>query len=71
MGGLGKESSFEFKYIPNLDLTTELGRQEDSGLGHSGVEWRNLKALFVASMLIGLLSWLMTKGASVIVAKLS
>lgn len=71
MGGLGKETGFEFKYIPSLGLKTEPGRPEDSGLARSGVERRNLKALSIASVFMGLLAWLIMKAASAMVAELS
>ncbi|KAI9820644.1 MAG: hypothetical protein M1827_005013 [Pycnora praestabilis] len=47
--GLGEETNFEFKYIPEFHTTTELGEaQEVVGLKQPGVERRNLKTLVIA-----------------------
>ncbi|CAL3973540.1 hypothetical protein PZA11_005753 [Diplocarpon coronariae] len=53
--GLGEESSFEFKYIPNLDTKTLMGEYVP-GRGESGIERRNLKVLVMASAAMGLMS---------------
>ena len=71
MGGLGKETTFDFKYVPQLDLTTEPGRPENSGLGQSGVERRNLKALLIASGVIAVVAWLIMRSVSAALAMLS
>ncbi|PBP20330.1 tat pathway signal sequence [Diplocarpon rosae] len=55
--GLGEESSFEFKYIPNLDTKTLMGEYVP-GRVESGVERRNLKALVMATAAMGLVSYL-------------
>ncbi|KAJ5038084.1 uncharacterized protein L3040_006955 [Drepanopeziza brunnea f. sp. 'multigermtubi'] len=54
--GLGEESDFEFKYIPNLDTTTSMADYVP-GVKNSGVERRNLKALIWGSAFLGLLSY--------------
>lgn len=72
--GLGAETVFEFKYIPDFAFRTE--KVEDdrkrSGLIGSGVERRNLQALIVAGILTAgvaavgwgaaKLSWMGVKG---------
>jgi hypothetical protein len=58
--GLGKETTFDFKHIPNLDTTTSMGEYV-SGLQDSGVERRNLKALVMGSAFMGLISFLLVK----------
>ena len=50
--GLGQESVFEFKYIPEFHTTTELGESEEVGLKQLGVERRNLKTLIVAILVM-------------------
>lgn len=58
-GGLGEETNFDFKYIPNFDTTTtELGAYEKSGLGEKGIERRNLLTLCVMGALLGIVSWM-------------
>lgn len=57
--GLGEETVFDFKYIPNFGMmSTEAGRYEASGLKERGVERRNLKTLVIASTVIGVASYL-------------
>ena len=50
--GLGEETNFDFKYIPNFDTRTSMGEYV-SGLEESGVERRNLRALVIASTVFG------------------
>jgi hypothetical protein len=54
--GLGEETNFDFKYIPNFDTTTPKGENE-SGLKESGVERRNLRTLVIASAFMGIVSY--------------
>lgn len=56
--GLGQASTFEFKYIPNLDTTTTSKGLYVPGTSSSGVERRNLKAFVLASVLMGVVSYL-------------
>jgi hypothetical protein len=51
--GLGEETNFDFKYIPNFDTTTSMGEYV-SGLKESGVERRNLSALCMGSAVMGI-----------------
>lgn len=46
--GLGQETVFDFKYIPDYHVTTERGDDAESGIREHGVERRNLKALLMA-----------------------
>ena len=46
-GGLGAESTFDFKYVPDFSRTTQMEDPEESGLKHSGVERRNLQAFIL------------------------
>jgi hypothetical protein len=53
--GLGGESNFEFKYVPQFDTTTTTSRDAQDvestlkRLRKGGVEWRNLKALLISA----------------------
>jgi hypothetical protein len=54
--GLGTESNFDFKYIPNFDTETNMGDYV-AGLRSSGLERRNFGALLVFSAAVGLASF--------------
>jgi hypothetical protein len=56
--GLGEETNFEFKYVPNFSTTTELGAYEVSGMKGTGIEERNLRTLIAASAFISVVSYL-------------
>ena len=43
--GLQEESTFDFKYIPDLHKTTRMEDGEKTGIQQSGIERRNLQAL--------------------------
>jgi hypothetical protein len=46
--GLGGESVFDFKYVPDFHITTEAGGSATHvGIKEPGVERRNLKALLI------------------------
>ena len=50
--GLGEETVFDFKYIPNLSLIgTEAGKYEASHRKR-GIESRNLRTLVIASVVV-------------------
>jgi hypothetical protein len=56
--GLGEETNFDFKYIPNFETTgTEMGEYV-AGLKESGVERRNLRTLVIASVCIAVASYI-------------
>lgn len=56
--GLGQESVFEFKYIPEFHTTTEMDEAEEVGVKQPGIERRNLKTLIIAIAIVLTLSWL-------------
>jgi hypothetical protein len=57
--GLGEETVFDFKYIPNLSMpTTELGEYDDSSIPNTGIETRNFRTLVVASTVVALISYM-------------
>ena len=51
--GLKEETTFDFKYIPDLHKTTQMEEGEKSGIRQSGVERRNLQTLVLG---VGFLS---------------
>jgi len=51
-GGLGKETVFEFKYVPDFSKKTQREDPEDTGLKQPGVERRNLQAFAVGSCIL-------------------
>ena len=55
--GLGQESLFEFKYVPQFGTTTEMGEDESSGLTRPGIEQRSLKTLVIAAAVLAVLGW--------------
>lgn len=55
--GLGEETNFDFKYIPNFDTKTHMGDYV-VGLKSSGVERRNLGSLVMFSAVVGAVSYL-------------
>jgi hypothetical protein len=55
--GLGAETNFDFKYIPDFSAGAAQGGMEETGATESGVELRNLKTLIVASATICIASW--------------
>lgn len=55
--GLGAETNFDFKYIPDFSAGTAQDEVEKVGTTESGVELRNLKTLIVASAAICIASW--------------
>ncbi|KAL9106476.1 MAG: hypothetical protein Q9227_008507 [Pyrenula ochraceoflavens] len=51
--GLGEESVFDFKYVPDYHVKTDPADPNESGLKEHGVERRNLKALLVGITVLG------------------
>ena len=50
--GLGEETMFEFKYIPDFSKKTQMEEPEASGSKGSGIEKRNLRAFVIACCLL-------------------
>jgi len=47
--GLGQETLFDFKYIPDFHVTTARGGDEQTGIKEAGIERRNLNTLLIAT----------------------
>lgn len=52
--GLGEETTFDFKYIPNLSKKTQMEDALDPGPEEAGLERRNLQALGIGCVLLAL-----------------
>lgn len=55
--GLGAETNFDFKYIPDFHTSTKQEGVEEIGLTKSGIERRNLRTLIIASTIVCIASW--------------
>lgn len=57
--GLGGETNFELKYVPQLGRITEPGGPKDLGLriGPTRPERRGLTTLVLAAVLVGSVAW--------------
>ncbi|KAF2749037.1 hypothetical protein M011DRAFT_420316 [Sporormia fimetaria CBS 119925] len=62
----GTETLFDFKYVPEYETVTELGKAGESEFKGTSVEMRNLKALGVFVGVVGVGSWVAWKGVSVV-----
>jgi hypothetical protein len=67
--GLGEETNFDFKYIPNFDTNTYMGEYV-FGVKESGVERRNLGALAIAGAVLGIVFYLCLKTTVGVVDKI-
>ena len=55
--GLGAETNFDFKYIPDFHTSTKEEAVEETGLTEHGIERRNLRTLVIASTIVCIISW--------------
>jgi len=55
--GLGAETNFDFKYIPDFHTSTKQEEIEETGLTEPGIERRNLRILIIASTIVCIISW--------------
>jgi len=53
----GQASNFDFKYVPEYSIITELEESEEAKITYSGVERRNLKWLLLAAGFLGVSAW--------------
>lgn len=66
-GGLGAETTFDFKYIPELSKSTQMEDLDDCGLKQSGVERRNLQVFGIGCVFLGICGYIGLRVTSVIV----
>lgn len=66
--GLGSETNFDFKYVPQLGRTTELGQPEGSRLRIGAPERQGLTTLMLAAALVAAVAWSGFRAASGLMA---
>ena len=66
-GGLGAETTFDFKYIPELSKRTQMEDLDDCGLKQSGVERRNLQVFGIGCVLFSICGYIGLRVTSFIV----
>lgn len=59
-GLAGTETKFDLKFIPEYSTVTELGKSNGEKAA-SNVEMRNLRTLFIAAGVVGIMSWYSSK----------
>ena len=65
-GLAGTETLFDFKYVPEYETVTDMGKISEIKLAKSGVEMRNLKALGIFLGVVGLGTWAAVRAAGVV-----
>jgi hypothetical protein len=65
----GIETTFDFKYVPQYDTVTEMGKPEDIKVRSNSVEMRNLQALGIFLGVVGVGSWVTYKVVTSVVAR--
>ena len=68
--GLGEETTFDFKYIPDLSKITKMEDAEESGVRSPGIERRNLQALAIGCGLLSLAGYLGFKILGAVVGRI-
>ncbi|KAF2017143.1 hypothetical protein BU24DRAFT_388121 [Aaosphaeria arxii CBS 175.79] len=63
-GLAGTETMFEFKYVPEYETVTDMGKMSGSKLVGSSIEWRNLRTLGIFLGVVGLSAWTSVRVAS-------
>ncbi|KAL1855792.1 hypothetical protein Daus18300_010967 [Diaporthe australafricana] len=66
--GLGRETNFNFKYVPQLGRTTELGKRAGSRLRIGASERQGLTALMLVAALVAAVAWSGFRAASGLLA---
>lgn len=66
--GLGSETNFDFKYVPQLGRITGLGQPEGSRLRVGAPERQGLTTLMLAAALVAAVAWSGFRAASAIMA---
>ena len=67
--GLGEETAFDFKYIPDLSKKTEMEDAPETGMKQPGIERQNLQAFVLACGLLGTAGFMSFKIAVALVRK--
>lgn len=67
--GLGEESVFDFKYVPDYHVRTDKEDAGLSGVEQPGIERRNLKALIYAVGAVAIVTYGVSKAVSGIIGR--
>jgi hypothetical protein len=65
----GIETTFDFKYVPQYETVTEMGKPKDINVRSNSVEMRNLQALGIFLGVVGVGSWVTYKVVTSVVAR--
>ncbi|MCJ1259807.1 hypothetical protein MMC24_007646 [Lignoscripta atroalba] len=68
--GLGEETTFDFKYVPDLHIMTEMEDLGETGIKQPGIERRNLQALVIGLGFFGVTAFVGFKIVSGLARKL-
>ena len=69
-GLAGTETVFDFKYVPEYETVTDMGKPSEIKLKSSYVETRNLRALGIFLGIVGIGAWASLKVAGAIVSRI-
>ncbi|KAI9753812.1 MAG: hypothetical protein M4579_004993 [Chaenotheca gracillima] len=62
--GLGEATNFEFKYVPDYDVMTDMNVSKAGIVQRSGVERRNFISFLIASIAVSSVCWVSMKAVS-------
>jgi len=68
--GLGQETVFDFKYVPDFHVLTAKGGEEQPKMEQVGIERRNLNTLLIATGCLAAVGFVGVKIASAVFARL-
>ncbi|KAF2678667.1 hypothetical protein K458DRAFT_394718 [Lentithecium fluviatile CBS 122367] len=69
-GLAGIETTFDFKYVPEYETVTEMGKPTEIKLRSNNIEMRNLKALAIFLGVVGIGTWASIRIASSVLARI-
>ncbi|KAF2114669.1 hypothetical protein BDV96DRAFT_613265 [Lophiotrema nucula] len=69
-GLAGTETLFDFKYVPEYNTVTEMGKPSDLKVRSSGVEMRNLRTLGIFLGVVGVGAYASLKVASAVISRI-
>lgn len=67
--GLGKETMFDFKYVPEFSKRTLRENPEGGSVQQAGVEKRNLLSFVIGFISVGIVCFLALRGLKFIIEK--
>ena len=66
--GLGRETTFDFKYIPNFSKSTQMENETERRSDQSGIERRNFQTLVIGCGVLGFMIYFCLK-FTIVIAK--